>query len=61
MGTLYQAGQLQMESYNIELICVNKTRWIDSAKRTLSTGHTFPNSGQTEHQHTSGVAIIRNR
>ncbi len=66
MGTLYQAGQLQnvlreMGSYNIELLCVSENRWIDSGKRTLSTGHTFPNSDQTEHQYTSGVAIIMNR
>ena len=52
--TLYKAGKLQkvmreMENYNVELLCVSEARWIDSGKRTLSTGHTILYSGQTDH------------
>ena len=48
--TLYQAGKLQqvlreMESYNVERLCVSEARWIDSGQRTLSTGHTILYSG----------------
>ena len=51
----------EMENDNVELLCVSETHWIDSGKRTLSTGQATLYSGQTEHQHTSGVAIIMNR
>ena len=50
-----------MESYNIELLCVSEAHWIDSGKRILSTGHSILYSGQTDHQHRGGVAIIMNR
>ena len=50
--TLYPTGQFQeMENYNIELICVSEAGWIDSGKRTLSTGHTILYSGQRDQQH----------
>ena len=64
--TYYQAGTLQqvlqeMEDCNIELLCVIEARWIDSGKRNLSTGHTILYSGQADHQHRGGVAIIVTR
>ena len=48
--TLYQAGKLQqvlreMENCKVELLCVSEARWIDSGKRTLSSGHTILYSG----------------
>jgi len=44
--TLFQAKEFQqvlreMENYNIKLLCVSEARWIDSGKRTLSTGHSI--------------------
>ena len=64
--TLYQAGKLQqvlreMEHYKVELLCVSEARWIDSGKRTLSSGHTILYSGRTDNQHRGGVAIIVTR
>ena len=50
-----------MESYYIEIICVSEARWIDSGKRTLSTGHTILYSAQTDHQHRGRVAVIVTR
>ncbi|KAI0233499.1 hypothetical protein LSAT2_016251, partial [Lamellibrachia satsuma] len=63
---LYQAGKLQqvlreMENYKVELLCVSEARWIDSGKRTLSSGHTILYSGRTDNQHRGGVAIIVTR
>ena len=64
--TLYQAGKLQqvlreMENYKVELLCVSEARWIDSGKRTLSSGHTILYSGRSDNQHRGGVAIIVTR
>ena len=64
--TLYQAGKLQqvlweMENYKVELLCVSEARWIDSGKRTLSSGHTILYSGQSDNKHRGGVAIIVTR
>ena len=61
--TLYQAGKLQqvlreMENYKVELLCVSEARWIDSGKRTLSSGHTILYSGRSDNQHRGGVAIV---
>ena len=64
--TLYQAGKLQqvlreMENYKVEVVCVNEARWIDSGKRTLSSGHIILYSGRSDIQHRCGVAIIVTR
>ena len=64
--TLYQAGKLQqvlreMENYKVEVLCVSEARWIDSGKRTLSSGHTILYSGRSDNQHRGGVAIIVTR
>ena len=37
----------EMENDNVELLCVSETNWIDSGKRTLSTGQATLYSGQT--------------
>ena len=64
--TLYQAGKLQqvlreMGNYKVERLCVSEARWIDSGKRTLSSGHTILYSGRSDNQHRGGVAIIVTR
>ena len=55
---LYQAGKLLQE---LQVLCVSEARWIDSGKRTLTRGHSILYSGQTDHQHRRGVAIIVTR
>ena len=40
---------------------MSEARWIDSGKRTLSSGHTILYSGRSDNQHRGGVAIIVTR
>ena len=64
--TLYQTGKLaqvirEMDNYNIGLLGVSETRWVNSGTRQLASGHQISYSERTDDQHNRGVAIITHR
>ena len=63
--TLYETGRIhqlakEMDRYKLDLLCVSETRWLDSGKRKLNSGHHIVYSGNKGDgaTHMRGVAIL---
>ena len=63
--TMYQAGKShtiakEMRRYNVELLGLSETRWIQSGKMKLGTGEMIIYSGHPDEDahHTEGVALM---